>query len=120
MGSLNNPMKQHSIYLQSEDKTLMARGYCKTDEVEQHSGKQYQLTDEVGKTLYRLEVSIGGKQLRKHDAELMQTDDTPMYARNETPLLQRIEQPSQLGKLYYHYLRRLFRYSRHGEKRLTL
>lgn len=119
-GTLNNPMQQHSIYLQSEDKTLIARGYCKTNEVKQHSGKQYQLHDEEGKPLYRLEVSIGGKQLRKHDEELMQTDETPIFARNETPLLQRIEHPNQLGKLYYQYLQRLFRYSRHGDKRQTL
>ena len=98
-GTLNDPMQQHSIYLASDNKTLIARGYCKTDEVEQHSGKQYQLTDEVGKPLYRLEVSISGRQLKPHDAELFKTDETPIFARNSTPLLQRIEQPSQLGKL---------------------
>lgn len=119
-GTLNSPMQQHSIYLHSEDKTLIARGYSKTNEVKQHSGKQYQLHDEEGKPLYRLEVSIGAKQLKKHDAELFQTDDTPIYNRNETPLLQRIEYPNLLGKLYYQYLRRLFRYSRHGQKRRTL
>lgn len=119
-GTLNAPLLHHSIYLRSEDKTLIARGYCKTDEVRQHSGKQYQLPDDEGKTLYRLEVSISGKQLKKQDAELFQTDDPPIFARNETPLLKRIEPPNQLGKLYYQYLHRLFRYSRHGEKRQTL
>ena len=119
-GTLNDPLQNHSIYLRSEDKTLMARGYCKTDEVEHHSGKQYQLTDEVGKPLYRLEVSVGGKQLRKHDAELLRTDDTPMYARNETPLLQRIEHPNQLGKLFNQYMRRLYRYSNHGKPRQSM
>lgn len=119
-GTLNNPMQQHSIYLASDNKTLMARGYCKTDEVEQHSGKQYQLHAADGKPLYRLEVSISGRQLKPHDKELFQTDETPMYARNETPLLARIEHPNQLGKLYYQYLHRLFRYSKRGEKRQTL
>ena len=120
VGSLNNPMKQHSIYLASDNKTLMARGYCKTDEVDQHSGKQYQLHDDNGKPLYRLEVSISGRQLKPHDAELFQTDETPMFLRNETPLLQRIEHANQLGKLFNQYMHRLFRYSRHGEKRQTL
>lgn len=119
-GTLNAPLLHHSIYLRSEDKTLIARGYCKTDEVKQHSGKQYQLPDDEGKPLYRLEVSISGKQLKKQDAELFQTDDTPFFARNSTPLLQRIEHPNQLGKLYYQYLHRLFRYSRHGEKRKSI
>lgn len=119
-GTLNNPLTQHSIYFQSEDKTLIARGYCKTDEVKQHSGKTYQLPDNDTKPLYRLEVSIGAKQLRPHDAELFRTDNTPIYERNETPLLQRIEYPNQLGKIYNQYLMRLFRYSQHGEKRITL
>lgn len=119
-GTLNAPLSQHSIYLQSEDKTLIARGYNKTNEVRLHSGKQYQLPDEEDKTLYRLEVSISGKQLKKQDAELFQTDDPPIFARNETPLLKRIEYPNQLGKLYYQYLFRLFRYSQHGEKRKSI
>ncbi len=119
-GTLNNPMQHHSIYLASDNKTLMARGYCKTDEVRQHSAKQYQLPDDEGKPLYRLEVSISGRQLKPQDAELFKTDETPIYMRNETPLLQRIEHPNQLGKIYNQYLHRLFRYSRHGEKRLTL
>ena len=119
-GTLNHPLQHHSIYLASDNKTLMARGYCKTDEVDQHSGKQYQLHDEDGKPLYRLEVSISGRQLKPHDAELFQADETPIFARNSTPLLQRIEHANQLGKLFNQYMHRLFRYSRHGEKRQTL
>ena len=107
-GSLDNPYQDFTINFDSKDKSLKLKGYNKTNEINEHSHKTYQIEDSFkNETIYRLEVSITAKQFSKEEFDTYK-------------LLQDLETNRYKQKLFDKYLRKLFRYSHHRKPRRTL
>lgn len=108
-GSLNNPQCNWSINFTTIDKSLLFRGYNKTLEIIQNSGKNYQIsTDE--EVIYRSEISIGAKQLNRNELKNITVFE----------LLELLKNNNYRYRLFIKYLMRLFRYGKHNKKRKTL
>lgn len=109
-GTLNNPIKEHTIYLETIDKSIIMRGYNKSNEISNNSDKNYIFnpTQYYG-DIWRCEVSINAKQLNKHEYD------------NITPIefLSKLEDDNFRVHLFKKYLSKLFRYSSKNKKRKT-
>lgn len=109
-GSLNHPIKEHTIYLETIDKSIIMRGYNKSNEISNNSDKSYIFdpTQYYG-DIWRCEVSINAKQLNKHEYD------------NITPIdfLSKLEDDNFRIHLFKKYLSKLFRYSSKNKKRKT-
>ena len=109
-GTLNNPIKEHTIYLETIDKSIIMRGYNKSNEISDNSHKDYIFNPmQYYGDIWRCEVSINAKQLNKHEYD------------NITPieLLNKLEDDNFRIHLFKKYLSKLFRYSSKNKKRKT-